>query len=164
MRAAAAFVLCVATAGVAAQALKETRTMHATGTFEVKVIPQQPDNDAARASGVGRLALDKRFQGALLGESHGEMLAWGDGRTAGGYVAIEKISGTLDGKSGSFALLHRALMRDARPEQWQVLVVPGSGTGALVGIDGAMTIRIEGGAHHYELNYTLPPAAEPDKR
>jgi hypothetical protein len=165
VRAATAALLCLTAAGAAsAQPSREIRTMHATGTFDVKVIPQQPDNEPARTSGVGRLALEKRFQGALRGNSHGEMLAWGDGSTAGGYVAVEKIGGMLDGKAGSFALLHRALLRNAKPEQWQVLVVPGSGTGALAGIDGEMTIRIEGGVHRYELTYTLPAGGQPGER
>ncbi|GAB2492035.1 DUF3224 domain-containing protein [Pseudoxanthomonas sangjuensis] len=133
--------------------------MHATGTFDVKVKPQQPDNDDAKAAGLARLALDKKFHGALEGESHGEMLALGDGTTAGAYVAIETVSGRLDGREGSFGLVHRALMRDGKPEQWSILVVPGSGTGGLAGIDGELTITIANGVHSYDLSYTLPAAA-----
>lgn len=134
--------------------------MHATGTFDVKVKPQRADNPEAQTAGIARLALEKHFHGALDGESHGEMLAFGDGRTAGGYVAIEKISGRLDGREGSFGLVHRALMRDGTSEQWSILIAPGSGTGALAGIDGEMTITIADGVHSYDLSYTLP-IAEP---
>lgn len=130
--------------------------MHATGTFDVKVKPQQPDNDDAKAAGLMRLALDKKFHGSLEGESHGEMLALGDDGTNGAYVAVEKISGRLDGREGSFGLVHRALMRDSKTEQWSILVAPGSGTGELAGIDGELTITIAGGVHSYELSYTLP--------
>lgn len=134
--------------------------MHATGTFDVKVKPQQPDNDDAKAAGLMRLALDKKFHGSLEGESHGEMLANGDGSSDGAYVAIEKFNGKLDGREGSFGLVHRALMRDGKPEQWSILVAPGSGTGELAGIDGELTITIADGVHSYDLSYTLP-AAEP---
>lgn len=130
--------------------------MHATGTFDVKITPQQADNADAQASGIARMALNKQFNGALEAESHGEMLAQGDGVKDGGYVALETVRGTLDGRAGSFALIHRALMQDGTPEQWSVLVVPGSGTGALTGIDGEMTIRIAGGVHSYQLTYRLP--------
>ncbi|MFT4256790.1 MAG: DUF3224 domain-containing protein [Pseudoxanthomonas sp.] len=133
--------------------------MHATGTFQVKVKPQQADNPDAQAAGLMRLALDKQFTGALQGESHGEMLATGDGKTAGGYVAVEKFTGTLDGREGSFALIHRALMRDGKPEQWSILVAPDSGTGALAGIDGEFTISIVDGVHSYDFAYTLTEAS-----
>lgn len=152
-----ALLFCFASGVALAQPPKET-AMHATGTFEVKVKPQQADNPDAQAAGSMRLSLDKAFVGALQGESHGEMLGVGDGKTAGGYVAVEKFSGTLDGKAGSFALVHRALMRDGKPEQWSILVAPGSGTGELAGIDGAMSIVIDNGVHHYTFDYTLPAA------
>lgn len=129
--------------------------MHATGTFDVKITPQQPDNPDAQAAGLARLALNKQFHGALDAHSSGEMLAAGDGVRDGGYVALEKVSGTLDGHAGSFVLMHRALMRGGTPEQWSILVVPGSGSGALAGIDGAMTITIADGKHAYNLQYTL---------
>ena len=130
--------------------------MHATGEFDVSIKPQQPDNDEARTAGVGRLSLDKTFRGTLAGRSTGEMLAFGDGRTSGAYVALEKFTGTLDGRSGSFALMHRAGMREGATEGWSVTVVPGSGTDELQGIDGEMTITIEGRVHRYDLAYTLP--------
>lgn len=131
--------------------------MHAHGTFEVKVKPQAADNDEARSAGLARLSLDKRFSGALDASGRGEMLASGDGsQRSGAYVAMEKVDGTLDGREGSFVLVHRSLMRDGVPEEWTVTVVPGSGTGALTGIEGAMKIRVEGGRHFYDLDYRLP--------
>ena len=129
--------------------------MHATGEFDVSIKPQQPDNAEARGAGVNRLSLDKSFRGALEGRSTGEMLAFGDGRTSGAYVALEKFTGTLDGRSGSFALMHRAGMRLGATEGWTVTVVPESGTEALQGIDGEMTITIADGKHLYDFNYTL---------
>ena len=134
----------------------EPATMHATGRFDVKVTPQTPDNPQALASGLGRLSLDKQFHGDLDATSQGEMLAVGDGTTSGAYVALEKVSGKLHGRSGTFVLVHRALMVDGTPQEWTVVVVPGSGTGELAGLAGAMTITIAGGRHSYDLGYTLP--------
>lgn len=131
---------------------------HAKGSFDVTVEPQQPDNPQAQGAGVSRLSLDKRFHGALDATSRGEMLAIGDGRTSGAYVALEKVSGTLDGRRGSFALMHRSGLRAGAPENWSILVVPESGTDELAGIEGEMEITIESGKHFYELRYTLPDA------
>jgi hypothetical protein len=135
---------------------KELPMMHAKGTFEVSVQPRQRDTPEAQAAGVDRLSLDKRFHGALDANSQGEMLAIGDGSTAGAYVALEKIAGSLDGRHGSFALMHRSGLRDGNPEHWSILVVPDSGTDELLGIDGEMRITIVDGKHHYDLQYTLP--------
>ena len=134
--------------------------MHATGEFDVTVKPQQPDNPEAQGAGVNRLSLDKRFRGALEGHSTGEMLAIGDGRTSGAYVALEKFTGALAGRSGSFALMHRAGMRGGSVEKWSVAIVPDSGTGELQGIDGDMTIVVADGTHRYDLRYSLPPDSE----
>lgn len=131
--------------------------MQASGKFDVKVAPQAPDNDQARASGLVRLSLDKRYHGALDATGQGEMLADGDGsKQDGAYVAMERVAGRLDGREGGFVLVHRALMRNQVPEEWTVVVVPGSGTGALEGIEGAMRIRFEGKQHLYEFEYMLP--------
>ncbi|HET6628429.1 MAG TPA: DUF3224 domain-containing protein [Woeseiaceae bacterium] len=133
-------------------------TMHAKGSFDVTVEPQQPDNAAAKAAGVSRLSLDKRFHGELDAASQGEMLAIGDGSTSGAYVALEKVTGTLGGRSGSFALMHRSGLRAGIPENWSILIVPESGTEELAGIEGEMEITIEDGKHYYDLRYTLPDA------
>ncbi|WP_368563949.1 DUF3224 domain-containing protein [Pseudoxanthomonas sp. UTMC 1351] len=142
--------------GTAAQTPKESFSMQAIGTFDVKVVPQSPDNAPAQASGVARLSLDKQFHGDLEATSQGEMLAAGDGTQSGAYVAIEKITGSLHGHSGSFALVHRALMVQGTPQEWTVVVVPDSGTGALRGISGSMRIEITEGKHFYQFDYVLP--------
>lgn len=141
---------------ILAQAPTEPVTMHAIGNFDVKVQPQTPDNPQAAASGLGRLSLDKQFHGDLEATGQGEMLAAGDGATSGAYVALEKVTGTLHGCSGSFVLVHRALMADGTPQGWTVVVAPGTGTGELAGLDGSMTITIASGKHSYDLAYTLP--------
>jgi hypothetical protein len=146
---------CSSCQPAAAQTDTESIPMHALGTFEVKVQPQTADNPPAQASGLGRLSLDKRFHGDLEASGQGEMLASGDGSKSGAYVALEKITGTLHGRSGSFVMVHRALMVQGTPQEWTVTVVPESGTGALEGLSGSMRIVIEGGTHSYDFSYTL---------
>jgi len=134
----------------------------AQGTFEVKVAPQSPDNPPAQAAALGRLSLDKRYSGPLDAIGQGEMLAeGGSGRKDGAYVAMERVTGTLHGRAGSFALVHRALMRDGTPQDWTVVVVPGSGTEALAGLEGSLRITVEQGQHAYDLDYTLPQEKRP---
>ena len=85
----------------------------------------------------------------------------GGGRKDGAYVAMERVTGTLHGRAGSFALVHRALMRDGTPQDWTVVVVPGSGTGALAGLEGSLRITVEQGMHFYDIEYTLPQEIRP---
>ncbi len=127
--------------------------MHpAHGTFTVKVAPLTP----APAEGLGRFSIDKEIHGDLEATSKGEMFSGGDPKAgAAGYVAIEVVTGTLAAKKGSFALQHSATM-DRSGLRMTVLVVPGSGTGELMGIAGTFTIRIENGQHFYDFDYTLP--------
>jgi len=127
-------------------------THHVAGTFTVKVQPLEP----APAEGVSRFSIDKEIHGGLEATTKGEMFSAGDPRAgAAGYVAIERVTGTLDGRHGSFALMHAATM-DASGQKMTVTVVPGSGTGELKGIAGVFTIVIEKGEHRYTLDYTLP--------
>jgi hypothetical protein len=133
----------------------ETVTTHASGTFDVKVTPQAPDDTAQDAS-LSRLTIDKQFHGDLAGTSKGQMLAAGTSvQGSAGYVAIEKVTGTLGGHSGSFVLQHSGTMTRGAP-QLTITVVPDSGTGELTGLAGKIMIKIEGGKHFYEFEYTLP--------
>ena len=127
---------------------------HASGEFEVKMTPQPADDKAA----VGKFSLDKKFHGDLEGTSKGEMLAVGtEVQGSAGYVAMEQFTGTLKGRSGSFALQHSGTMTRGAP-QLSVTVVPDSGTGQLAGLAGQMAIKIDGGKHSYNFDYTLPEA------
>ncbi len=130
-------------------------TAHASGTFEVKLTPQAPD-DKTEDANLGRMTIEKQFHGDLEGTSKGQMLTAGTGAkgSSGGYVAIEKVSGTLHGRSGSFVLQHSGTMTRGVP-QLMITVVPDSGTSQLVGLAGAMTIKIADGKHSYEFEYTL---------
>jgi len=130
-------------------------TRHAEGTFDVKNTPLPPD-DATTGTPIGRFALDKQFHGDIEAASKGEMLAAGDpSKGTAGYVAIEHITGTLQGHTGSFALQHLGTMEQGK-FNLTVTVVPGSGTGDLTGIAGSMTIIIAAGKHSYTFDYTLP--------
>ena len=134
-------------------------SMHAEGTFDVKNAPLAAD-DALAGTAIGRYGLDKQFQGDLEGTSKGEMLGAGNPATGtAGYVAIEQFTGTLHGRSGSFALQHFGTMEDNKFDL-VVKVVPGSGTGDLLGISGTMTIKILSGKHSYQFDYSLPAPAK----
>jgi len=127
--------------------------MTARGTFDVKVIPQAPDD--AAGGPFGRLFLDKTFHGQLDATSKGQMLAAGTATEgSAGYVALEIVSGTLDGRQGSFILQHVGSMAKGVPTL-NVTIVPDSGTEQLTGIAGRMAIIIADGKHSYELAYTL---------
>jgi hypothetical protein len=135
---------------------KAVRTMRASGTFEVKVNVQKADNKEAESAKLGRMSLDKQFHGELEATSAGEMLSVGtEVKGSAGYVAIERVNGTLHGRAGTFALQHSGTMTRGEP-QLSVTVVPDSGTGELVGIAGKMTINIVDRKHFYEFEYTLP--------
>lgn len=131
-------------------------TNHATGSFEVKLVPQKPDNQPAETAGLGRMSIDKQFQGDLEGSSSGEMLSFfTQAQGSGAYVAIERVTGQLGGRSGTFVLHHTGIMTRGVP-QLSVSVAPDSGTGELEGIFGIMTIKIVEKKHFYEFEYTLP--------
>jgi hypothetical protein len=127
----------------------------AKGSFTVEM---QPQVEPASVEGVslGRMSLDKRFEGDLTAIGKGEMLtALTPIKGSAGYVAIERVTGTLHGRSGSFVFQHSGTM-DQGAQQLSITVVPGSGTGALVGIVGTFKLTIVEGKHLYEFEYSLP--------
>ena len=131
-------------------------TRRATGTFEVKMTPQAADDYTAAGSGLARFTSDKQIHGDLEATSKGQMLSGGDYSSgSAGYVAMERVTGTLSGRSGAFTLQHSATLNRNMPTL-SITVVPGSGSGQLAGISGSMNIRIEGGKHFYDFDYSLP--------
>ena len=127
---------------------------HATGTFEVKVTPLAAEENIGDPL-IGRLSLEKQFNGDMSGTSKGQMLGIGTAKKeSGGYVAAERFVGTLDGKKGSFSLQHSGTMQNGKFDL-NVMIVPDSGTDELTVISGRMTIKIEGGKHFYDLEYAL---------
>lgn len=128
-------------------------TTRATGTFDVKLVPQAGE-DPSLAS-VGRMTIDKQWHGDLEGTSKGVMLTAGtEVKGSAGYVAIEHVTGTLRGKHGSFIFQHSATMTRGAPSL-TITVVPDSGAGELVGLTGTLMIIIADGKHSYEFEYTL---------
>lgn len=125
---------------------------HATGTFTVDIKPLTP----TPAEGVSRFSINKQIHGGLEGTTQGEMFSAGDPQHGhAGYVAIERVTGTVDGRHGSFVLQHFATM-DANGPKMNVGIVPGSGTDQLQGISGTFAITITNGQHNYDLSYELP--------
>jgi hypothetical protein len=128
---------------------------HAKGTFDVKISPQAPEDGVGDPS-VGRMAIEKQFQGDMQGQGRGQMLAVGtavDG--SAGYVAMERVQASVHGRQGSFALQHNGTMHRGTP-RLSIAIVPDSGTEGLAGIAGELSITIAQGVHSYDLEYTLP--------
>jgi hypothetical protein len=129
-------------------------TVTATGTFEVTMSPEPP-YDVNEGASIGRVALKKQFKGDLEATSSAEMIgARSEVKGSAGYVAIERVVGTLGGRSGSFVLQHSGTMTRGKG-QLDVSVVPDSGTAELKGISGKMTIEISDGKHLYNFEYSL---------
>jgi hypothetical protein len=138
------------------------KQQHVSGPFDVKVIPQKPDTQIARAAALARLTIDKRYHGDLEAEAKGEMLATQtETKGSAAYVAFERVTGKLQGQSGSFVLQHSATM-DRGTAQSSISVVPDSATGQLAGLTGEMRIHVDPeGRHSYEFDFRIepPPAA-----
>ena len=136
----------------AAATRERSRMDEAKGRFEIDIAPA-----SAAGAAVMRMTLHKRWSGDVQGTSEGEMLSYGSPASGNaGYVAMERVTGSVKGHAGSFALQQTGTLNGGAPSM-TVTVVPGSGTGALVGLSGEMTIDPAAG-HAYVLRYTLPPA------
>src|ERR1700755_3010186 len=126
--------------------------MHASGTFVVKISPAE-SSAFAKEAGLGRMTIDKTFSGDMDGTSKGEMLTGGAESTgAMAYVALERVTASLAGRSGTFLLMHNASMLKTNPGSgaMHVTVVPHSGTDELAGLAGTMTISIADGKHYFD--------------
>jgi len=129
----------------------EARMHHATGSFEVTMTPAP-----GAPAWLGRMMMAKTYSGPLAATADGVFLSAGNPAAgSAGYIAAERIEGTLDGRAGSFVVMQSATMTKGAPDM-RVFIVPGTGTGALAGITGMMTIRSDGG-HNYDLDYDLAP-------
>jgi hypothetical protein len=134
---------------------EKTVAERAAGTFDVKV-EAQGEADKGEGATLGRYSLDKQYHGDLEGTARGTMLTAGtEVKGSAGYVALERVTGSLKGRSGSFVLQHSATMTRGEP-QLSITVVPDSGSGQLVGLTGKMNIIITAGKHSYEFDYSLP--------
>jgi hypothetical protein len=129
-------------------------TTRATGSFDVKITPIATDTPA-EGSPLGRMSIDKQFHGDLEATSTGQMLTAGTSiKNSAGYVAIERVTGSLHGKTGTFALQHNATMNRGAGAL-NIVVVPDSGTGELTGLSGNLSIEITGGKHDHVFEYAL---------
>lgn len=134
-------------------------TKQASGTFEVSLTPQKPDNNPAERAKLGRTSIDKRFHGDLEAIGNGEMLStMTDVHGSSGYVAMKRVSATLHGRDGTFVLQHTGTMTRG-VAQLSITVVPDSGSGELWGLFGSVIIKIEGRRHYYQFDHTIPEAA-----
>jgi hypothetical protein len=156
------YILCLAlglaaglTQATASGQKGSTMAKHASGTFDVKIIPQK-DEGVGDAT-IARMSIDKQYHGDLEGTGLGQMLAGmaAEVKDSGAYVAIERVRGTLQGRTGSFAVHHRGVMTRGA-QDLAITIVPDSGTGELAGITGTMTIDIRDGKHFYGIDYLLP--------
>ena len=130
----------------------------ATGRFEVTLVPQATEG-FDEGGALGRMTIVKAYTGDIVGTSNGQMLvALSAVKTSAAYVAVERVTGTLHGKRGSFAMHHTGVMNRGTPSL-AVVIVPDSGTEELLGITGTLNIIIEKGVHSYELDYELAPTA-----
>ena len=130
----------------------------ARGTFDVKITPEASDL-APEGPNLGRMSLDKQYHGDLAAIAKGEMItaAGITVKESAAYSAVERVTGSLHAKRGSFALQHTGVMTRGAPHL-NITVVPDSGTGELAGLAGTMAIDVAGGKHAYVLEYTLDGA------
>ncbi|WP_133405598.1 DUF3224 domain-containing protein [Parashewanella tropica] len=129
--------------------------MNVSGKFDVSLKPVDTHATGINGNNLARMTLDKTFHGELSAESKGEMLsAMTSVQGSAGYVAIEQVVGSLQGKKGTFVLQHFGTMNGGK-DRLILEVVPSSGTGELVGLSGQMSIRIDNGQHFYEFEYSL---------
>jgi len=134
---------------------ERTLSGHATGAFDVKLLPLTLSEQSADPK-LGRMSIEKQYHGELEATAKGEMLtAQSEVKDSGVYVAVERVTGILNGKKGSFAMHHTGVMNRSKPEL-KITVVPDSGTDDLKGLTGTMSIRIESGKHFYDFEYSLP--------
>jgi hypothetical protein len=132
-------------------------TGHATGTFDVAMSPETVSGKTSDPD-MSQMGMHKNWQGDLDGTSTGTMIGAGSpARGAAGYVAMEKFTGTLMGRTGSFIVQQYGTMTNGKL-QMTVAVVPSTGTDQLEGLSGTMTIRTNNGQHYYDLDYSLPTA------
>lgn len=148
-------LLAAVMVGCLAPVQAEQKMMRASGTFEVKLVPVGNDS-TPEGPNLGRMSMDKTFQGDFVGVGRGEMITAMSVavKESAAYSAVERLTGTLHGKKGGFALQHTGIMDRGKPSL-NITVVPDSGTGELVGLTGKMEIIIEGKAHKYVFEYSV---------
>ncbi len=129
--------------------------MKITGKFDAVLNPLDSHHQGIDGINLGRMSIDKTFNGDLDATSKGEMLsAMTPVEGSAGYVALEQVKGTLGGRTGSFVLQHFGMM-DKGTDSLTLKVVPDSGTNQLIGLTGDMTIDVVDSQHYYKFDYEL---------
>jgi hypothetical protein len=154
------FAAAVISLALSVAAQKEMHMVHAKGSFDIKMTPAEP-TDFEKANDITRFTSDKTWHGDFEGVSRGEMITGSTASTGSmAYVAIERMTGKLNGRQGSFTFSHRAtMMKGDAPSagELSVMVVPNSGTGELTGLTGSLMIHIDAqGKHTWTFDYSLP--------
>ena len=149
-------ILALTTAPLASLAGQEAKPMKASGYFDITLAPQSADNDPVRTAQIDRLSIDKKYHGDIQGTSTGQMQAIKNEQDTGAYVALEKVVATLQGRSGTFLVMHYGYMSKGGIGRWLVEVVPDSGTEGLAGLSGTIKIIQKDKTHFYEMEYELP--------
>ncbi len=139
---------------VARAVVLPTFVVKAEGPFDVELKPLDGYAPAKHGMKSARMSIDKTFSGELTGTSRGEMLSVHAAAGSAAYVAMEQVTGELDGKKGSFVLVHLGTMT-ADASHLTLEVVPDSGTGELVGLSGSMEINNDNGKHTYVFDYQI---------
>ena len=160
MRVRFAVAAAVMSLALSVAAQKEMHMVHAKGSFDIKMTPAEP-TDFEKANDITRVTSDKTWHGDFEGVSNGEMITGSTASTGSmAYVAIERMTGKLNGRQGSFTFSHRAtMMKGDAPSagELSVMVVPNSGTGELTGLTGSLIIHIDAqGKHTWTFDYSLP--------
>jgi hypothetical protein len=135
----------------------------ATGSFEVTLQPL-PNTEVSTDPLFGRLLLTKKFSGDLVATARGQMLsAMTAVKGSAGYVAVDHVTGELDGRKGAFVLQHSGAMNRG-VASLSIMVVPDSGTGELAGLSGTLSINVIDGKHFYDFIYSIPEQARESGR
>jgi hypothetical protein len=130
----------------------------AMGSFEV-TLQSLSNAEISSDARLGRMLLTKKFSGDLQASARGQMLSAGTTtRGSAGYVAIDQLTGELDGRKGSFLLQHSGSMNRGVPTL-SIMVVPDSGTDELTGLTGTLSINVVDGKHFYDFLYSIPEQA-----
>ena len=130
--------------------------MHVKGEFSIKLTPLDATLGAVDKPKYGRSRIEKEYKGELKATGLGEMLTVRTSApNSAGYVAVERIEGSIQGREGSFVVQHIGVFNRGA-SSLRIDIVPDSGTGDLVSIAGTLSIRNEGSRHYYDLEYSLP--------
>jgi Protein of unknown function (DUF3224) len=121
-----------------------------TATFEITGWDETRYDEPAEGPPLARATVRKRFSGPLDGTSVAELLTAGES----GYLASERVAGSLEGRSGTFVLQHGGVADETEQHAFGH-IVPGSGTGELSGLRGDAVFAHDDAGARVTLTFTL---------